>query len=129
MQSSSAYLDLDNPDPTSYEPNNNHWSNTRTLSIPSPSSSEPSISVHSSDSTHNLSPTNLLAEIDNNNTSSVLPLPFPSTNTITIPVHVPLSTYPLPSSTIQTTNLLNMNVQAHNVTYMFPLGSASRRVI
>ncbi len=115
MQSSSAYLDLDNPDPTSYEPNDNRWSNTCTLSIPSPSSSEPSISVHSSDSTHNLSPTNLLAEIDNNNTSSALPLSFPSTNTITIPVHVPLSTYPLPSSTIQTTNLLNMNVQAHNI--------------
>jgi len=118
MQSSPAYLDPDNTDTTSYESDNGRWSNICPVSIPSSPSTVTSISHHSLDSTLALSQTNLLAETGTNNPPSAFPLLFPFPNTTSILIHAPLSTYPLPSSTIQPIqqlNLSNMNIQPQNV--------------
>ena len=118
MQSSSAYLDPDNTDTTSYESDNGRWSNIRPISVPSSPSTVASISHHSLDSTLALSQTNLLAETGTNNPPSAFPLLFPSPNTTSVPIHTPLPTYPLPSSTIQPIqqlNLPNMNIPPQNV--------------
>ena len=111
MQSDTTYLDLDHLEPNLHNSNNERWNNTRSIHIPSSPSSVTSLSVHSLNSTPDLSPTNLLADSDlptivplSSNISTSLPTL--STTTTTQAIHIP--------------PLTNMNVQV-NHTHVPPL--------
>ena len=113
MQCDPAYLDPTDINSTTHNPNADRWNNTRPIHIPSSPSSVASLSPPSLGSTPELSPTNLLAESENNSTSSASHLIYPTSNTL--PVIPPTTT--ITTSTINTTQPINitsfpnMNIQ------------------
>ena len=96
-----------------HNPNTDRWNNTRPIHIPSSPSSVASLSPPGLGSKPELSPTNLLAESENNSTSSASHLIYPTSNTL--PVIPPTTT--ITTSTINTTQPIsitsfpNMNIQ------------------
>ena len=113
MQRDPAYLDSTDINSITHNPNADRWNNTRPIHIPSSPSSVASLSPPSLGSTPELSPTNLLAESENNSTSSASHLIYPTSNTL--PVIPPTTT--ITTSTINTTQPINitsfpnMNIQ------------------
>ena len=110
MQHDPILPDLVHIDSTVHDSNNERWNNTRPIYIPSSPSSVSSISVHSLDSTPDLSSISLLADVSDDDTSAPQLLLPSLTNNLPINTPLPptiLSALPIQPTTSTTTQVIH----------------------